>query len=140
MKHLLTLIAVGMLSLTLHAQTIPTDHFDGGKNLTQGSKNGSAGTLSEILRGQEVTNAAKQDAAKLVLYTSAASAGGAATEALTVTGLGVSDTILAVHQSTKGANNLPLLSWSTQANNSLTAIWSANPGAGAVIKVYVKKP
>lgn len=72
-------------------------------------------------------------------YTSAAGAGGAATEALTVTGLAAGDTILAVSQKTVGANSLPLLGWTTQATNALTCVWSANPGAGAVVVVTVKK-
>jgi hypothetical protein len=72
-------------------------------------------------------------------YTSAAGDGGAATEAMTVTGLAADDTILAVSQKTEGANDLPLLGWTTQAANALTAVWSADPGAGAVIVVTVKK-
>lgn len=77
--------------------------------------------------------------ADLVAYTSAAGSGGAATEAMTVTGLAAGDTILAVHQKTDGANNLPLLGWSTQTANALTGIWASDPGAGAVIVVLVKK-
>lgn len=73
------------------------------------------------------------------VYTSSASAGGAATEAMTLTGLAADDTILSVSQKTKGANNLPLLGWTTQAANALTCVWSANPGAGAVVIVTVKK-
>lgn len=73
------------------------------------------------------------------VYTSSAGAGGAATEAMTLTGLASGDTIVAVTQKTKGANNLPLLGWSTQAANALTGIWSADPGAGAVIQVFVLK-
>jgi hypothetical protein len=79
------------------------------------------------------------DLVNLQVYTSTAGAGGAATEAMVLTGLAAADTILAVTQSTKGANNLPLLSWSTQAANSLTGIWSANPGAGSIIQVLVLK-
>jgi hypothetical protein len=79
------------------------------------------------------------DQVNFQVYASSAGAGGAATEAMTVTGLAAGDLILAVTQSTKGANNLPLLGWSTQAANSLTAIWSANPGAGSVIQVFVLK-
>lgn len=78
-------------------------------------------------------------AADIVAYTSSAGAGGAATEAMTLTGLAAGDTILAVHQKTEGANDLPLLGWSTQTANALTGIWSGNPGAGAVIVVLVKK-
>jgi hypothetical protein len=73
------------------------------------------------------------------VYTSSAGAGGAATEAMVLTGLAAADTILSVTQKTKGANSLPLLGWSTQAANALTGIWSADPGAGAVIMVLVKK-
>jgi len=79
------------------------------------------------------------DLLNIQVYTSTAGAGGAATEAMTLTGLAAADTILAVHQKTKAANNLPLLGWSTQAANALTGIWSADPGAGAVVVVVVLK-
>jgi hypothetical protein len=71
--------------------------------------------------------------------TSSAGAGGAATEAMVVTGLGLAaaDTIIGVTQKTKGANNLPLLGYTTQAANALTCVWSADPGAGAVVQVSV---
>lgn len=74
---------------------------------------------------------------KIKTFTSTAGAGGAATEAMVLTGLLATDTILSVTQKTKGANSLPLLGYSTQAANALTGIWSANPGAGAVIVVTV---
>ena len=79
------------------------------------------------------------DLLNIQVYTSSAGAGGAATEAMTLTGLAAGDTILSVSQKTKGANSLPLLGWSTQAANALTGIWSADPGAGAVIMVVVLK-
>jgi hypothetical protein len=79
------------------------------------------------------------DALNIQVYSAAASAGGAATEALTVTGLGASDVVLAVTQKTPGANDLPLLGWSTQIADGLTGIWSADPGAGAVVEVLVLK-
>lgn len=70
---------------------------------------------------------------------SSAGAGGAATEAMVVTGLGLAaaDTIIGVTQKTKGANNLPLLGYTTQAANALTCVWSADPGAGAVVQVSI---
>ena len=74
---------------------------------------------------------------KILTFDSAASVGGAATEAMTVTGLLATDKILAVTQSVKGAANLPLLGYNTQIANGLTAVWSAAPGAGTVIKVTV---
>jgi len=73
----------------------------------------------------------------ILTFDSAVSVGGAATEAMTVTGLLATDKILAVTQSVKGAANLPLLGYNTQVANGLTAVWSATPGAGAVIKVTV---
>lgn len=165
------MIVALLFATTTFAQTIPLDHFDGGKNLTQGSKNGSSGTLSEIMRGLEVSLdgklgtaaitssitsgdathapsggavftalALKLDAAKLAVYTSAAVVSGDATPTVVVTGLGASDTILAVTQSVAGANSLPLLGWSNQLANSLDLVYSADPGDGAIVKVLVKKP
>lgn len=75
----------------------------------------------------------------ILVLTSAASVGGAATEALTVTGLLTSDTIIAVSQSVPGANSLPLLGFNTQTTNHLTAVFSADPGAGAIIKIAIKR-
>lgn len=75
----------------------------------------------------------------IVTLTSAAGAGGNATEAMTVTGLLTTDTILAVTQKTPGANSLAIIGYSTQATNALTGIWAADPGAGAVIVVTVSR-
>lgn len=74
---------------------------------------------------------------KLLVFDSSPSVGGAATEVMTLAGLLATDKIVAVTQSVKGAANLPLLGYNTQANGVLTAVWSATPGAGAVIKVAV---
>lgn len=76
---------------------------------------------------------------QVLVLTSGAGAGGGATEAMTVTGLLTTDTILSVSQKTPGLNNLPLIGFSTQATNALTAIFSADPGAGAVIIVAIKR-
>jgi hypothetical protein len=81
----------------------------------------------------------KLTAAKLVKYSSAASAGGAATEAVTVTGLAVGDTILAVTQRVAGANGTALNGWNTQILNGVTLSWTANPGAGSIVDVLVLK-
>lgn len=75
---------------------------------------------------------------KIAAVTCNAGAGGGATAVLTCTGLVTTDTVLAVSQKTPGANSLPLLGWSTLASNAITAIWSADPGAGAVVMVLVK--
>lgn len=71
--------------------------------------------------------------------TSAASSGGAATEALTVTGLATTDTILSVSQKDKGANSTALIGYSTVITNGLTGIWTGNPGANAVLQVIVQR-
>jgi hypothetical protein len=98
-----------------------------------------AGTIAgtdTVLQAIEKLSGDVQNKA-LKTFTSAAGAGGAATEALVVTGLLATDTILAVSQSVKGANSLPLLGFNTPAANALTGVWSANPGAGSVIVVTV---
>jgi hypothetical protein len=90
-------------------------------------------TASRVQLGELVGDAT------LVAYTSAAGAGGAATEAMTLTGLAAGDAIVSVSQKTPGADDLPLLGWTTQADNALTCVWSADPGAGAVVVVLVRK-
>lgn len=75
--------------------------------------------------------------AEVEKMSSTAGAGGAATAVMTVTGLLTTDIIVAVTQRVKGANNLPLLGWNTQAANAITAVWSADPGAGSIIDVSV---
>lgn len=70
-------------------------------------------------------------------FDSAASAGGAAFEVLTVTGLLATDTILSVSQRVAGASATAATGWNTQANNALTVTWTANPGAGAIVRVAV---
>lgn len=130
------MMMIAMVALTFasisHAQ-LAEDYFAGGQNLTKGHQRGSDAHLAQVLN-------AKLDAAKIVVLTSAAGAGGAASAAMTVTGLQTTDVIMSVSQKTKGANNLPLLGWTTQAANALTVQWSADPGAGSVIVVTVKRP
>lgn len=99
------------------------------------------GTAGQLLKSNGTTSAPSYVSlsALIVVLTSAAGAGGGATEAMTVTGLTTSDVIISVTQKTPGANSLPLLGYSTQATNALTAIFSADPGAGAVIVVTVRR-
>jgi hypothetical protein len=108
------------------------DYFAGGANLTEGAQKRNEKHLAQLLNDL-------MEASNLVVLDSAAGAGGAASEAMVVTGLLATDTILSVVQMTKGANNLPLLGFSGLAADELTAVWSADPGAGAVIKVLVKR-
>lgn len=81
----------------------------------------------------------KLDAAKLVTIDSAASAGGSASETLTFTGLAVGDTILALTPKTVGANAAALRAFGTVAANQLPVTFTADPGAGAVVRALVLK-
>jgi len=143
MNTFLRLIALSMVALfgvfSIQANAITESHFEGGKNLTKGSKNGEGGSLAEIVIDLQETADAALPSDNLVAITCAAAAGGGATEALTCTGLLTTDVILSVSQKTKGANNLALLGWSTQAANAITGIWAADPGAGAVVLIAVKR-
>ena len=94
-------------------------------------------STDEYNAAQELADAV--DAASNRAFNSAASLGGAASETLTVTGLLATDTILAVSQMTPGGNNTAIIAFDTLANNSLKLYWTANPGAGAVVKVLVKR-
>ena len=66
-------------------------------------------------------------------------ASGSATPAVTATGLLTTDTILAVTQRVQGANNLPLLGWSAQVADGITAAYSADPGANGVLDIAVSR-
>lgn len=75
----------------------------------------------------------------LVNYDSAASAGGSGSESLTVTGLAVGDTILSATQRVAGANGTAITAFGTVSANTLPVTWTANPGAGAIVRVLVRK-
>lgn len=59
------------------------------------------------------------------------SVGGAASEAFTITGLLTSDVVLLTLKD-NGPNNVTILEHSVTAN-TLTVVFSANPGAGAIV-------
>lgn len=84
-----------------------------------------------------------QDDASYTTYTgltSAALAGGGASETATVTGLATTDTILATSMSTKnGTATVALTGWSDQATNSLKCYFTADPGAGGKVLVLVSR-
>lgn len=139
-------LSMFLASVPANAASITKKHFEGGANLTEGSKKGDAGTLADLVMASQDADTAltasvatKQTAAGLVAITCGTGAGGGATAALTCTGLLTTDTILAVTQKTPGANSLPLLGWQTVVTNGLTAVWSADPGAGSVVVVAVKR-
>lgn len=75
---------------------------------------------------------------------SAASAGGAATETLTVTGILTTDALQAVTQFQKGANGTALIDWGDASGacavaGQLPVEWTANPGAGAKVRIVLSR-
>ncbi len=115
--------------------TIP---YQSAADTTQMLSNGNAG---DILSSQGTTVAPHWIAppASTLAFNSAATAGSNATETVVVTGVLATDTLLSVSQSVPGANNLPLIGFNTLANNAITLVYSADPGAGAVVVVSVKR-
>lgn len=112
---------------------LKSSHFEGGANLTKGGAKGKNQDLATQL------NDLKENA-NLVKLTSAASVGGAAIEPnLAVAGLLATDVILAVTQKTPGANSLPLLGYADQQDGTLDFIYSADPGAGAIMEILVNR-
>lgn len=81
----------------------------------------------------------KLNSNEMVTLDSDASAGGSATESLTVSGLLSSDEIVAFHQKTKGGLGTAPIAWSNQADDSLDVEWTGDPGAGAVIRLLVRR-
>ncbi len=125
--------------------------FAGGSNINKGHRRRlSETTLEEDVAAGDAAQAAdevlkagalaEEIAFDTLSFESDAGAGGAATEAMTVTGLLATDVIQSVSQKTEGANSLALLGWSTQIVDGVTGIWAADPGAGAVLEVIVKRP
>jgi hypothetical protein len=58
---------------------------------------------------------------------------------LAISGLLSTDTILSVTQKTMGGNPSVLAAFANQVNDSLDISWSADPGAGAVVIVAIKR-
>lgn len=111
---------------------IKETHFQGGQNLTQGGKTEKGASLAELVRGVEGEG-------QILAFQSDAGVGGAATEALTVTGLKTTDQILGVAQRVPGASSLAMIGWNTLVADGMTIVWAANPGAGAIVVVLVKR-
>ena len=87
----------------------------------------------------DLLNAQASSASEMLAIDSDASSGGNATETMTVTGLLESDEILSVTQKTAGGNGTAVVSYDNQADDALDITWTADPGAGAVIQVMVKR-
>lgn len=95
------------------------------------------------VKGSSIAGYSQADASAVAVSAldSAASAGGAATETLVVTGLLTTDTILAATEQTKGASKTALINYESAASvaGKLAVEWTANPGAGSVIRVVVAR-
>ena len=108
-------------------EVVKGNHFEGGSNLTPGGAKGKESDLANVVNAIART------------YDSDATTGGGTSEALTVTGLKETDKILAVQIKTKGANAAAVAGWSSQTDDSLTAEFTADPGAGAVVQVLAQR-
>ena len=106
------------------------DHFQAASNITRNGSTKSDKDLATLINELNENS-------NLVSLDSDAGSGGAAQEALVVTGLLATDVILAVSQRVKGANNLPLLSFGSPVADELTCDWSADPGAGSIVRILV---
>ncbi len=109
---------------------------------TAGGSASQAVTVTGLLSTDIVTSVVQKTAGtgvgEVLVFNSAASAGGGTTEALTVTGLLATDTLLSATLSTKGANAAYLTGYSLPVGNgSLNAVFSADPGINAIVKVTV---
>lgn len=114
-------------------EKIKVIHFQGGQNLTQGGKTAKGASLAELIRNLEGEG-------QVLQLESAASAGGGATEDdVVVAGLLATDEILSVSQRVEGGNSLALIGWSDQQDGSLDLTWTGDPGAGAIVRVAIKR-
>lgn len=75
---------------------------------------------------------------EILAFGSAETSGGNASEAMTVTGLLATDTILTVQQRIQ-QNAVSVTGWNTQIDDGVTVTWTADPGSGATITVAVKR-
>lgn len=75
----------------------------------------------------------------LLMFESAASAGGAASEALTCTGVLTTDQLVGAFMFEDGANAGALTETTITASDQITCNFTTNPGAGAVIRVLVRR-
>jgi len=111
---------------------IKLNHFEGGKNLTQGQEQAKEQHLAKLVQDLEAEG-------QVLAFQSDAGAGGGATEAMTFTGLKTTDQILGVTQRVPGGNNLAMIGWNTLIANGMTIVWAADPGANAIVVVEVKR-
>jgi hypothetical protein len=80
------------------------------------------------------------DLVNIQAYDSTAISGGSgATRTLTVTGLAVGDTVLAVTPRIAGANAASIRAFGAPAANALEVTFTADPGNATVVRVLVQK-
>jgi hypothetical protein len=114
----------------LHESSLREGHFDGHGSLNKGQRLLSKGTLEELL-----------NAGLPRVSDSAASAGGGATEAMTVEGLKAGDIVTSVSQKVAGAGaGNTVVAYGDAADGSLSVTWDADPGAGAEVRVTFLRP
>lgn len=91
--------------------------------------------------GSSIAGKAQADSSFINIFAldTAASLGGAATEAVTLTGALSTDSILGVSQKVKGANSTALNGFNTLIDNGITLSWTANPGANSVATVLLQR-
>jgi len=108
-----------------------SDHFEAASHITRNGSHIKDADLAKLLNDLN-------ENANILSLTSAAGGGGAATEDdNVVAGLLATDTVLSVSQKTPGANDLPLLGFADQKDGSMDFLYSADPGAGAVVTLLV---
>lgn len=107
-------------------------HFEGDQNLNFGQRKNDDQILAGLLPFR---------------LTSVASAGGSVTETLIVTGLKITDEIMSISQRVKGAgtigttpHSVAVVGWTNQAADALDIEWVADPGAGAIVEIMVRRP
>lgn len=100
-------------------------------------------SVDQVFKLNRMNSLAKEvslgDLVNIQVYSSSATVGGSATETITVTGLAAADTIIGVSMKTKGANAVSVAGNTTQAANALTVVFTADPGAAAIVRVTVLK-
>lgn len=111
---------------------IRDDAFDGAAGTSKGERLLAEPILVEVLNET-------RDNANILKLSSDAGAGGGLTEAMVVTGLLATDEILAVTQRVAGANDLAMIEWNTLVDDSITAVWLADPGAGVIVDVMFRR-
>ncbi len=79
------------------------------------------------------------NAEEILAFTSDALSGGGANEAMVVTGLLATDTILSVQHVSGGTLTVAVSGWHTQADDALDGEFVIDPGAGALVQVVVKR-